>query len=42
MECEVCKKVKENVRFEGLTESFICDICLYEYKKKLNALISNI
>ena len=32
--CEVCYKYKDSVRFEGLTESNICDSCLFEYKQK--------
>lgn len=32
--CEICHKAKQDVRFEGLTESFICDECLFKYKKK--------
>jgi len=32
--CEVCNKKKGNVRFEGLTESFICDGCLYLFKER--------
>lgn len=31
--CEVCGHLKSDVRFEGLTENFICDTCLYKYKK---------
>jgi hypothetical protein len=35
MECDVCGKEKEDVRFEGLTESHICDSCLYNFKLKI-------
>jgi len=30
--CERCNKIKEDVRYEGLTESNICDSCLNELK----------
>lgn len=30
--CEVCNKIKDSVRFEGETECFICDECLYKLK----------
>lgn len=30
--CEVCKKIKEDVRFESSFEGFICDECLFEVK----------
>lgn len=32
--CEFCGIENEYVRFEGLTECFICDKCLFEYKEK--------
>ena len=34
MICEICKKDKPDTRFEGWAESFICDICLLEQKRK--------
>jgi hypothetical protein len=32
-ECDICNKVKEDVRFEGSKEKTICDSCLYKIKK---------
>jgi hypothetical protein len=32
--CEICKKKKKDVRFEGSEEKYICDKCLYELKRK--------
>ena len=33
--CEVCHKVKSDVRFESSFEGFICDDCLEEAKRGL-------
>jgi len=30
--CEVCNKIKDDVRFEGSFEGFICDECLIDLK----------
>lgn len=30
--CRYCHKYKEDTRFEGLVENFICDECLYKIK----------
>ena len=30
--CEVCNKIKPDVRFEGSEEKYICDNCLFEIK----------
>ena len=30
--CEVCNKEKDDVRFEGSYEGFICDGCLFNLK----------
>ena len=32
--CEVCNKEKDDVRFEGWNEKYICDICLDSEKKE--------
>lgn len=32
--CEICKKAKDSVRFEGSEEKFICDSCLMEIKNE--------
>jgi hypothetical protein len=34
MKCEVCKKKKPDVRFEGSVEKHLCDRCLYNIKQK--------
>lgn len=31
--CEICKKIKPDVRFEGSFEGFVCDECLEELKR---------
>lgn len=35
--CEKCNKVKDNVRFEGSEECFICDGCLFELRNEVKA-----
>ena len=34
LKCEVCGKSDKDVRFEGMTETNICDSCLYKEKNK--------
>lgn len=34
MICENCNKDKKDTRFEGYTETNICDNCLYKIKMK--------
>ena len=31
--CDICKKRKDDVRFEALSENFICDSCLADLDK---------
>ena len=40
--CSVCKKKSEFVRFEGETESFICDNCLYNLRYLKGGLKENV
>jgi hypothetical protein len=30
--CSICKKISNDVRFEGEQEQFICDNCLYNLR----------
>lgn len=32
--CEICNKSNEFVRYESLTDNYICILCLLEYKLK--------
>lgn len=34
LRCQVCGKSDKDVRFEGMTETNICDSCLYKEKNK--------
>jgi hypothetical protein len=34
-ECEICHKIKKDVRFEGSQEINICDSCLIEVKENV-------
>lgn len=39
--CEICNKIKDNVRFEGSFEGYICDSCLEEIKREENEELSD-
>jgi hypothetical protein len=43
MICEICKKSKKDVRFEGSFEGNICDSCLnYDWKDLFNMVLDKI
>ena len=40
--CEVCNEIKDDVRFEGSFESFICDSCLNKIKTSETGILTEL